>query len=161
MIEGAEGVSRSKRARRAARRKLGVVLSSGWETGFRALMGRPPRACSAPRRKRKFPCNAACLMAGPAKRRRISFTVILARRRALRSGTTTMLRQRARSHRNMSRSMTLWAWSGFVSRRFCGARRRNRRERCERSWRKMRGVTVSFIRHPDQGRGIPRRICRS
>ena len=36
----------------------------------------------------------------------------------------------------------------------------NRRERCERSWRKMRGVTVSFIRHPDQSRGIPRRICR-
>ena len=48
----------------------------------------------------------------------------------------SQLRQTAASHWNMFRWMTLRIWSGFVWRRFCGARRMNRRERFERRWRK-------------------------
>ena len=79
----------------------------------------------------EIPVQRCLLDGGTCEATRISFMAIPARPRASRSATTTMSRRRARSRPDMSRSMTLWGWCGFVSRRFCGGGKANdRRGRC-------------------------------
>ena len=64
--------------------------------------------------RRRFLCNAACLMAEPAKRPRTSFTVTPARRPVWRLAIITTAPLKEKSRPNTSRSTTSSGWCGFA-----------------------------------------------